>query len=227
MMALPMPVASSTQPSSTKMGTDTSTRLLMPSSMRPTITPMGMLVVKARKHSVPMPKQKAMGTAHTRPTSTKPIRKMAMLRLPRAASCGRASQQAPATAASSTAVASRSRLRQVRQAWPSTTPSMASTPKAMAATRQLLGISSAGVVTNDSLCTYSMAGRTSTARKVATTPRPKACTGGCQRCGSCCTKTVSRRCSLRWMAIAEPSMASHRKAMDTASSTQVSGAENT
>ena len=38
MIALPMPVASSTQPSSTKIGTDTRTMLDMPSSMRPTTT---------------------------------------------------------------------------------------------------------------------------------------------------------------------------------------------
>ena len=40
-IALPMPVASSTQPSSTKIGTDTRIRLDMPSSMRLTITSSG------------------------------------------------------------------------------------------------------------------------------------------------------------------------------------------
>ena len=47
-MALPMPVASSTQPSSTKIGTETSTRLDMPSSIRPITTVSGVWVEKAR-----------------------------------------------------------------------------------------------------------------------------------------------------------------------------------
>jgi predicted secreted protein len=43
-----MPVASRTQPSSTKIGTDTRIRLDMPSSIRPIITTTGMVVLKAR-----------------------------------------------------------------------------------------------------------------------------------------------------------------------------------
>ena len=47
-MTLPMPVVSSTQPSSTKMGTETRIRLDMPSSMRPTTTIKGTCVENAR-----------------------------------------------------------------------------------------------------------------------------------------------------------------------------------
>ncbi|MNY18838.1 hypothetical protein D3C86_1522450 [compost metagenome] len=47
-IALPMPVASSTQPSSTKTGTDNRMMPDMPSSMRPIITMVGTQVVKVR-----------------------------------------------------------------------------------------------------------------------------------------------------------------------------------
>ena len=69
-IALPMPVASRTQPSSTKIGTDSRMMLDMPSSMRPIITKIGTRVAKARKHSVPRPKQNAIGTPTTRHTAT-------------------------------------------------------------------------------------------------------------------------------------------------------------
>ena len=65
-MALPMPVASRMQPRKTKIGTDSRMMLDMPSSMRPIITKIGTRVLKARKASVPMPKQKAIGTPMTR-----------------------------------------------------------------------------------------------------------------------------------------------------------------
>jgi len=176
MIARPMPVASSTQPSSTNTGTDTSTRLDMPSSMRPIITPIGMWVVKARKLTAPMPKQNAIGTAATRHTATKPIRKITMLRWPRSASTGMPPQQAPATAATAPVPTASCASVQVRQACVSTTTSIATMPKAIAATRQLLGISSAGVVTKASDSTYSNAGCTSASRNTAVTISPKACT---------------------------------------------------
>jgi hypothetical protein len=47
-MALPMPVLSSTQPSSTNTGTDTRMMLDMPSSMRLTTTVSGVVVAKPR-----------------------------------------------------------------------------------------------------------------------------------------------------------------------------------
>ena len=78
-IALPMPVASSTQPSSTKIGTDSRMRLDMPSSMRPTSTISGTRVVKTMKASVPSPKQKAIGTPMARQSATSPTRKISML----------------------------------------------------------------------------------------------------------------------------------------------------
>ncbi len=47
-IALPMPVASRTQPSSTNTGTDSRMMPDIPSSMRPTITIIGTQVVKVR-----------------------------------------------------------------------------------------------------------------------------------------------------------------------------------
>ena len=79
-IALPMPVASRMQPSSTKIGTESRIRLDMPSSIRPTMTMVGTLVEKTRKHSVPMPKQKAIGTLQTRQKATITSRKIRMLR---------------------------------------------------------------------------------------------------------------------------------------------------
>jgi hypothetical protein len=78
-IALPMPVASRMQPRSTKIGTESRMRLDMPSSMRPIITIIGTLVEKARKASVPSPKQKAIGTPATRQAATTQTRKIRML----------------------------------------------------------------------------------------------------------------------------------------------------
>ena len=78
-IALPMPVESSTQPSSTKIGTESRIRLDMPSSIRPIMTKIGTLVLNDRKQSAPSPKQKAIGTPATRQRPTTPSRKMAML----------------------------------------------------------------------------------------------------------------------------------------------------
>ena len=51
----------------------------IPSSIRPIMTTSGTLVPKARKHSVPTPKQKAIGTPATSRSATKPTRKRTML----------------------------------------------------------------------------------------------------------------------------------------------------
>ncbi len=105
--------------------------------------------------------------------------------------------------------------------------SIAIRPNAMAATRKLPGISSAGMLTSHSASTYSSAGRTSTARNAATASSPKAWTAPCTRGDIICRKTVRRRCSLRCTAMQAPSMASHRKAMETTSSIHTTGSENT
>ena len=47
-MALPMPVMSKMQPSSTKIGTEMRIKLDMPSSIRPTMTMRGVWVEKAK-----------------------------------------------------------------------------------------------------------------------------------------------------------------------------------
>ncbi|MNE97177.1 hypothetical protein D3C80_1954850 [compost metagenome] len=78
-----MPVASSTQPSRTKIGTERRMMLDMPSSMRPMMTKVGMEVVKVRKDSAPRPKHKAIGTpmANNRPTPK--TRKTTIFQLPK------------------------------------------------------------------------------------------------------------------------------------------------
>ena len=116
MIALPMPVASSTQPNNTKIGTDTSTMLDMPSSIRFTITSGGMVVPKPRKHRVPMPKQNAIGTPATRHTATKPTKKIGMLMLPALTSAGESSQQAAPITAINIVASTRSRRVEVAKA---------------------------------------------------------------------------------------------------------------
>ena len=135
MIALPMPVASSTQPSNTKIGTDTSTMLDMPSSIRFTITSVGMVVPKPRKHNVPMPKQNAIGTPATRHTPTKPMRKIGMLILPAFTSAGESHQHRPPISATMIAESTRSRSVEVANAWRSTNRNISPTPVLMAATR--------------------------------------------------------------------------------------------
>ena len=81
-----------------------------------------------------------------------------MLRLPSSPMAGASPQQAPPIAAATAAAVASSVAVHWRQACASTVSSMAPMPKAMAATRKLLGMSSAGSDTIHSLRTYSMAG---------------------------------------------------------------------
>lgn len=141
-----MPVASSTQPSSTKIGTETSTMFDMPSSMRPSTTSSGTLVVNARKLTAPSPKQKAIGTPATRHTATKPTRKIRMFSRPNVLSCGDSHVPSAASAATSTAAAARCGFDTVRTAYTSTIASIATMPNGIAATRNVFGISSVAVV---------------------------------------------------------------------------------
>ena len=128
-------MVSSTQPSSTKIGTDTSTRLDMPSSMRPTTTPSGTCVLKRMKQMVPRPKQKAMGTPATSSRPTMPIRKMTMLSVPSERRKGACHHSAAPSTATRASAAPRCLRRQVRQAWPRVTPSITTRPVKIAATR--------------------------------------------------------------------------------------------
>ena len=98
-MALPMPVASSTQPSSTKIGTETSTMLAMPSSMRPTMTISGTVLREREEAITPQPKQNAIGTPATRHSATRPARKIRMFSRPSCASCGASQVHRPTKAA--------------------------------------------------------------------------------------------------------------------------------
>ena len=227
MMALPMPVASSTQPSSTKIGTDTSTRLLMPSSMRLMTTSSGMLVLKAKKHRVPMPKQNAIGTPQTRHTATKPIKKIGMFPVPKVCNVGDTSQQTPPVSAINPVANTRSILLDVATAWRNTSASISARLMPMAETRKPLGRSSAGVRIAHSDLTYSSDGCSKKSKKLATTSNAKVCTKRPSRSGSISTNRFRRKCSLRSTASTAPSMATHKNAIDATSSIQITGFENT
>ena len=222
-MALPMPVASRMQPRKTKIGTDRRMMLDMPSSMRPIITKIGTRVLKARKASVPMPKQKAIGTPMTRHSATTPTRKMRMLMLPSRSSAGDRSQNAPARAATSTTDKTRSRRVDVFTACATMKLSMAKMPNAMAATRKLLGMLRAAEVTYHSSSTYSTAGCSMTSRNVAVRTRPRVWMKPWILRGNIPRNSVSLRCSFRSMAMAAPSMASQRNEIEAASSIQTTG----
>ena len=99
-------------------------------------------------------------------------------------------------------------------------------PKAMAATRKLLGMSSAGSDTIHSLVHVLHGRAMQRAQERGDHQQPEGVDVPCARGGSFSRKSVSRRCSLRWMAMAAPIMASHRKQIDTTSSIQTTGMEN-
>jgi hypothetical protein len=100
---------------------------------------------------------------------------------------------------------------------------MAKMPKAMAATRKLLGMFRAGVVTYHSSITYSTAGSSMTSRNVAVRRRASVWTKARALLGNIPMNRVSLRCSFRSIAMADPSMASQRKEIDAASSIQTTG----
>ena len=57
--------------------------------------------------------------------------------------------------------------------------------------------------------------------------KASACTKLRNFSGIICKNNVRRRCSLRCIAMAEPSMANHKNEIDTTSSIQIIGNENT
>ena len=223
MMALPMPVASSTQPSSTKMGTDTSTKLLMPSSIRLITTSSGIVVLNAKKHNVPMPKQNAIGTPATKHTATKPTKNIGMFRLPSVCNVGDSSQHAPPIRAIKAVAVNKSILRELAQAWRSTRASISAMPIPIADTRKPLGKFKSGVRIIHSDLTYSTDGCSKNSKKLAMTSRANVLTKLRKRSGSISTKTLSRRCSLRSTANTEPNIATHKNAIDATSSIQLTG----
>ena len=199
----------------------------MPSSMRLITTSSGMVVLKAKKHSVPMPKQNAIGTPHTRHTATKPIKKIGMFTLPKVCNVGDASQHAPPTSAIKPAASTRSSLRELAQAWRRTSANIRAMPTPMADTRKPFGRFKSGVRIIHSDLTYSTDGCSKNNKKLAITSSAKVLTKLCNRSGSLSTNTLSRKCSLRSTASTEPSMATHKNAIDATSSIQLMGAENT
>ena len=221
-IALPMPVASSTQPSSTKIGTDSRTMLDIPSSILDTTTISGAVLAKATKLRVPRPKQKAIGTPAIRHTATKPTRKTRMLRPADCISTGDASQLSSPAAATMTTAPIRTLGFTVRTAYAATMSSMMTMPNNIAATRKLLGISSAGVRMTHSSRTYTKAGFSNATRNasMATSAKPRTYSRGFS--GTRLTKSVSRKCSLRCIASAAPIMTTHTKAIEAASSIQTS-----
>ncbi len=99
-MARAMPVMSISRPRKTNSGTASSTRLLMPSSMRETTMVSGTLVTHIRKASVAVPKAKPIGTPSSTPAASRPTKKKARFQLPIAFSSGASeAQRRPATAA--------------------------------------------------------------------------------------------------------------------------------
>ena len=223
MMALPMPVASNTQPSSTNIGTDTSTRLLMPSSMRLMMTSSGMVVLKAKKHSVPIPKQNAIGTPQTKHTATKPTRKIGIFKLPSVCSVGDKSQHAPPINAIKTTANTTSILRELAQMWRSTSANINAMPTPMADTRKPFGRFKSGVRIIHSDLTYSADGCNKNSKKLAITSSANVFTKLCNLSGNISTNTLSRRCSLRSTASTLPNMATHKNAIDATSSIQLTG----
>ncbi len=99
-------------------------------------------------------------------------------------------------------------------------------PNGIAATRKLLGMPSAGVVMNHSSIVYSTACGSSASSTAATTTRPKASMKLRRRSEKRLTNRVSRRCSLRSSAIAEPSIATQMKLIEQTSSIQMTGKLN-
>ena len=87
-MARARPVISISAPSSTNSGTDSRMMCDMPSSMRPTITPTGIVVVSARKPKVARPKLTAMGTPISTVSAVTPTKKITRFSLPSAGSSG-------------------------------------------------------------------------------------------------------------------------------------------
>ena len=81
-MARAMPVISISRPRKTKSGTDSRMRWLMPSSIRPTTTVAGVVVVRVMKAKVARPNANAIGTAANTITATSPTKKMRRLMLP-------------------------------------------------------------------------------------------------------------------------------------------------
>ena len=81
-IAFPMPVASRTHPSSTKIGTDSRMSPDIPSSMRLMMTVRGTCVAVARYASVASPNVKAMGRPAATPRNTATTKKQEEVQLP-------------------------------------------------------------------------------------------------------------------------------------------------
>ncbi len=148
-MARAMPVISISRPRNTNSGTASSTRLLMPSSMRETTMVSGTRVTVARNASVAVPNAKPIGTPSSTPAPSRPTKKTSRFQLPIATRAGDAKYSAAATAASNSATSSMSRIssRSSRNAQPS---SMMPQPTGMAPARTILDQPSAGVSMNHS-----------------------------------------------------------------------------
>ena len=143
-MARAMPVMSISRPRNTNSGTASSTRLLMPSSMRDTTIVSGTFVTHIRKATVAVPKAKPIGTPSSTPAASSRTKKKTRFQLPIAFRTGARKNRAPVSTARTITTASRGfqGKRTIRSAPLS---SISAAPVGMAAARTMLGRPSAGV----------------------------------------------------------------------------------
>ncbi|MNI57008.1 hypothetical protein D3C73_1120410 [compost metagenome] len=222
-MARAMPVISIREPRKMNSGTASSIRCDMPSSKRPTITSMGVLVVSARYEKVASANENAIGTPENTVAATMPTKKITRFSLPRPWNSGWAHQNRATTAATPTKATSTWRTGVVRKRRSKATTAISAMPTGMAAARQALLSSSAGVVMKCSSCAYSMAGARISTRN-ASDAASAAVSNCARRAGlTLLTRAVIRMCSPRRKATTAPSIDSHRNRMEASSSDHTSG----
>ncbi|MDT4834424.1 hypothetical protein FQZ97_680600 [compost metagenome] len=225
-MARAMPVISMSDPRKMNSGTASSIKWDMPSSSRPTITTMGVLVARIRYENVASANENAIGTPAKTVAATTPTKKISRFSLPSDVNSGCASQNNPTTAAAPTSATSIWGRVCVRTRRSRATTDISPMPTGMAAARQALLSSSAGVMMKCSSCAYSTAGARISARK-ASDAAVAAVSSCARRAGlMLLTSAVMRMCSPRRKATTAPSMDSHRNRMEASSSDQTSGLWN-
>ena len=148
-MARAMPVISISRPRNTNNGTASSTRLLMPSSMRETMMVRGARVAQVRKASVAAPKAKPIGTPSSTAAASRPTKKKTRFQLPMARNAG-APSHSPAASTASAAPTKTTSVSRHRARWMAHVQAISAQPTGMAAARTMLDQPSAGVSMNHS-----------------------------------------------------------------------------
>ena len=167
-----------------------------------------------------------MGTPPNTQAATTPTKKTSRFRRPRSSKRPKmpfASTNAAMTAATTASAFQAAAFSPLRTKRSTEKTAISTMPAGSAAARQMLEISSAGVVMKRSSAAHSHAGQATKARKASVAQVPMA-SNRARRAGDRReSRAVMRMCSARRSAITAPSMASQMKSMEASSSAQTSG----